>query len=494
MPSIWFFPREIHQLTTTLFLSFPNLSVFTTDKKIGTIPISAGLAGRIRAYDRGDEALASLSTILLTQSADKTLKNSQNSFLRWKRFAVENDFPVLPPTDEESKPAFQHGFDLFVLQQFQDHSHRRIKKTGVTRPNKPGAFTSVFTGINHMFEHFLDRPRMDTPLLKKARRSYTRLYKTLPKKAKPMEFKHLLNLLALLRTCSEPYIVLVVKVTILAWFSAGRWSCIDRIDMQRTFSNSSKYVGIEGKGLNPSPCGTFSYIYWKERKNIAGLSATVLPTLKDKNLDPRTNFLDIVSTFNREKSTKLIPNVFKRKGVWVVDPNPNASCSYAKFLPMFRHVMFLAGNDSEAVYTNSDTPSTEWTLHCNRRGFVKTARAAMEGKQPLLWEVILRQGGWSPSSVDTAFAYNDVDPATHAKTLREMYDNVTRGRQPNPLAPSPSCNNLQEGRPCRIKKGTVTLMGRLLPQTLPNTNLVRVRLNGSIQIVPKNTVTYTGII
>ena len=106
--------------------------------------------------------------------------------------------------------------------------------------------------------------------------------------------------------------------------------------------------------------------------------------------------------------------------------------------------------------------------------------------------MIIRHGGWSPTSVDTAFSYNDVDPATHAATLRDMYNN-TVGKTlslPQPLLTS---SFIEEGRPVMITLDNIVLRGYLLLNTLPNANLVRVRVNGTIRIVPRKDVKYSGI-
>tara|TARA_B110000208_G_C11731835_1_gene416719 strand:- start:131 stop:538 length:408 start_codon:yes stop_codon:yes gene_type:complete len=118
---------------------------------------------------------------MLQQTADSTMSNALNHFVKWKNFAEQRQWLVLPP--EEDDPIFDARFDMFVIDQYNKHKNRTLI-SGKKLPNKPEAFRAVFSGINNIASTLFDSPRIQTPLLKKARRSYTRLYpgNTLKKK------------------------------------------------------------------------------------------------------------------------------------------------------------------------------------------------------------------------------------------------------------------------------------------------------------------------
>ena len=438
------------------------------------------------------EVLETAIEILLNQSADSTMKNSLNHFLKWKIFAEIRGFPVLPK-GKVIQQSFSDNFDLFIVHQYNFHKHKKYKN-GRVGSNGPAAFKAVFTGINHIIENLFDSPRIETPFLAKAKRTYSRICagSNITKKAKPLEFHHIRNLVNLAKTNQEPFVQLTVKVIITGWFAAGRWACIDAIDIAKTLSDD----GLDHQnsaGINPDPSGKFSYIYWKNRKHLPGLSFSVLPTMDDKSVDPRKCFLDVVSMFNRQNSTKLIPQVSKRGSVWIVNPDPKLSCKYNQFLKMFRQVMLMAGNDMEAEHCDSTTPTTKWTLHSGRRGFVKTARAASGGNDPLLWEVIIRHGGWKPTSIDTVFGYNDVDPAVHAAKLYNMYSQ-TMLTTPESSDVTPRKRPRLEGRSCLVKQDKIWLPGFLLLNTLPTgSSHCRVRIGRTIQTIPSESIRLVGI-
>ena len=425
------------------------------------------------------------------------MKNSTNHFLKWKRFAEARSFPVIPSGEPHFDiDEFHLNFDMFVIDQYNHHKNKI--KNGIKRPNGPAAFKAVFTGVNHIIERFFDAPHIETPFLNKAKRTYTRLYASnnITKKAKALEFSHLRNLVNLAKSNREPFVTLTVKVIITAWFAAGRWSCINSIDIPKTTRDFG--TGVTASiGPNPDPSGKFSYIYWKNRKHKPGLSYSILPSMDDKDFDPRHNFLDIISTFNRSNSEKLIPKVSKHGKIWIVDPDPNKHCSYQQFLKMFRQVMFMAGNDINVPHCNDQTPTATWSLHCNRRGFVKTARSTAKGGVPLHWEIVTRHGGWKPTSMDTVFDYNDVDASVHAAALHNMYSRVMlspRQLNMNPLEHHPPLKRQRlEGRLCMVQVGALLLRGVVLLNTLPTGSLYeRVRIGSKIDNYPSSSITMMG--
>ena len=413
------------------------------------------------------------------------MSNALNHFVKWKNFAEQRQWLVLPP--EEDDPIFDARFDMFVIDQYNKHKNRTLKKSGKKRPNKPEAFKAVFSGINNIASSLFDSRRIQTPLLKKAKKSYSRLYpgSTIKKKAAPLEFYHVQNLANLASVNQEPFVHLVVNVIIMAWFAAGRWACINNIDIAKTISDD----GTGMLGPNPDPSGKFSYLYYNGRKHRPGTSCSVLPTMDDLAIDPRQCFLRVIDTFDRKQSEKLIPACNKKRGVWIVDPDPNKSCPYGQFLKMFRDVMKLAGNDICVSHCDDTTTSDKWTLHCGRRGFVRTARNAADGADPLHWEIVMRHGGWKPSSMDCAFDYNDVDPATHAASLHKMFSQ-NMGRPTPIVVPTPTPTPMPEGQRCTVIYNGITLRGVLLDRLPSSTQYARVRIGDDFfATVPMSTVT-----
>lgn len=435
------------------------------------------------------ELLESVVEIVTQQSADSTMKNATNHFAKWRRFATEHHMDVLPPHAEgPALDAFNENFNLFVVTQYNLHKNKTYKN-GVIRPNKPQAFKAVFSGINHIIDRFLDAPCIGTKILEQAKRTYSRKYAgNPPKKAKPLEWHHLVNLVNLAKYNNEPFVMLTVAVTICGWFSAGRWSCLDACDVQKTVAY------VEQRIVNPSPNGEFSYFFWKSRKNRPGLSYTIIPKIADKDYDPRTAFLNILTMFNRSESAKLIPAVKKRQNIFIVDSDPKKHCSYHQFLQMFRQVMMMAGNSITLYQCVSTTSLDMWTLHCYRRGFVKTARSA-KGKSPLHWEIVIIHGGWKPSNVDTAFEYNDVDPADHAASLSELYASVmTSSTSSLALAPPvPQKRRRLQGRQCRVKSGGIWLPALLISDhTLPMSHY-RVQVGRKVSSIPAASIRLVGL-
>ena len=80
------------------------------------------------------------------------------------------------------------------------------------------------------------------------------------------------------------------------WSNAGRWSCINRIDIRRT-------LGHPASGsipANPDPKGRYSFTYWYGRKNKRELTATTCPTINNPLLDSRQSFLWLLQEFKRK--------------------------------------------------------------------------------------------------------------------------------------------------------------------------------------------------
>jgi len=483
--------NTLTQVSPFLFcLSFP-----LSGRKIGSIQVRDELKPLLN-----EVSLTTLLEILMTQSAETTIKGACNHFNKWKTFAEANNYAVLPPVHEHEMPRFEAQFDSFVLAQYNAHENRYIKKSDTTRPNKPAAFQAVFTGINHVLVNYFDKPVINTRILTMAKKSYTRRYSKPVKKAKALEIGHLRNLIRLAKITKLPYVQLIVKVITVGWFGAGRFGCISNLDVAKTLHH------VGAIGVNPDPSGKFSHLYW-ERKFPLGLSATVIPHMDDPDLDPRTQFLNVVSMFKR--TTSFIPRLYKRGGNWCVDPNPNVSASYGPFLRCFRDVMSMAGNTS--VLPETEEKCEEWSLHCNRRGFVRTARSAA-GKTPLNWEVICRHGGWSPTTFDQAFSYNDIAPETHAEVMRSMYNSVLYGGSSTSSNATGNINHVAdrkraapdhtsdvrskrgrhadlEGQHCFVKRGNFTLRARLALQVLPGSSHYSVVLDGKTQVIRAEFVT-----
>jgi hypothetical protein len=152
----------------------------SAEKKLGHIPFSTALAAQLASCN-DPSVIATAQEIMLQQTADSTMSNALNHFVKWKNFAEQRQWPVRPP--EEDDPIFDARFDMFVIDQYNKHKNRTLI-SGKKLPNKPEAFKAVFSGINNIASTLFDSPRIQTPLLKKARRSYTRVYpgNTLKKK------------------------------------------------------------------------------------------------------------------------------------------------------------------------------------------------------------------------------------------------------------------------------------------------------------------------
>ena len=136
-------------------------------------------------------------------------------------------------------------------------------------------------------------------------------------------------------------------------------------------------------GPNPDPSGKFSYLYFKERKHRPGTSCSVLPTMDDLAIDPRQCFLRVIDTFNRNQSGKLIPTCNKKRGVWIVNPDPNKSCPYGQFLKMSCEVMKLTGNTSVSLIVMTPHPQLNGHFTAIVAVLVKTAHDAADGSGPL---------------------------------------------------------------------------------------------------------------
>ena len=363
---------------------------------------------------------ATLGDILQSQSRDSTFNQYFPIYQRWSAFARAHGISPLPPRSRDNRDARKllAVFDNFVLDEYKRNAEKGVAKgkRGRDAANHPGTFDKTFQAINHVVTKIFGRDALLTPLLAQAKTSYRNRFTKPVKKAKPLTGQKVRQLVKFAERSNCPWLNVVAKATLIMWSGAGRFSCVSNIDKARTRSTPACGDVPE----NPSPDGSYSLVYYYDRKNKKGLTATPLPTMSDKSLDARTAIQWFDEEFDRGEAPKLIPKLHKVRGVeaYTVDPDPDAWCGYTTFLAAFRLAMKMAGLQDELDCIEMTT-SKEWSLHGGRRGFVKDARALSNG-EPLLYEVLSIHGAWSIESLECMMGYNSVNPAEHAATIRNL--------------------------------------------------------------------------
>ena len=314
-------------------------------------------------------------------------------------------------------------FNAFVVDEYARNRDKGLAagRSGRTAANKPGTYEQVFIGINHIIQKVFGRRPLDSAFRIQATSSYKRRFSTPTKKAKPLLGKHLRTLAKFAARQGIPWLSVVANVIVISCSNAGRWACVNAIDIARTMGHPA-----EGSiPANPDPLGRYSFTYWWGRKNRLELTATTCPTVDDDVLDSRKCFLWLVNEFSRiipsnpGEDFGIIPELIPSKTHdFIVNPDPRRRCSYKNFLRAFRLAMKLAGLQEEMPQAGSQT-SSEWSLHAGRRGFVVEARSLSNGV-PLLYEVLSLHGAWSMQSLECMMGYNECSPEDHAATISAL--------------------------------------------------------------------------
>ena len=408
------------------------LSLSTCAVAGATLPISVDLANLLVADFQSDDqgrsqrALDNLHyhlVVLADSSAASTMTTYSSSFRKWASYAERSGIPVAPPVP--CTDLFMAHFDRFVLEIFQEMETKSYKN-GRKQSCTPKSFSAVFTAVNSVFDKVFLAQRMESRVLTQARRAFTRRNSRPPRKARPVLPHHIKMLCDLSDSAASPWITLVKNVIVIMLMGAGRWACVDAMDVEKTHHHAKTPCLPENPGL------THSLLFWKNRKTRDALSFTTIPTLRDKRMDARSCFLDILSTHDRPitSHSHLIPLCHKRGTEWFVDPDPQKYMGYRAFLDMFKETMRRAGCGS-VIPASAEGPEQDFTLHGPRRGFVKLARDD-KTKVPLLYEVVGIQGGWAPTSVSVMMGYNDIDPSRHAEIIRALYETESSTEESGP--------------------------------------------------------------
>lgn len=417
-------------LLTRTLTSLPSLSqpLSYLSGKTNTLPVDNDTLSALFDSDADvvEARAETVATILTTQSAPSTLKQYLPHFIRWQRFCNQKNINSMPDhgppsyADDRKRTAV---FNAFVVDEYIRNKNRglHLGRTGRAAANKPGTYEQIFKGINHIIEKVFGRRPIGSTFLVQAIASYKRLFASPTKKAKPLLGKHLRTLCHFAAREGIPWISVVARVAVIMWSNAGRWSCVNRIDIRRTLGHKAEGSIPE----NPDPSGRYSFTYWWGRKNRHELTATTCPTVDDELLDSRKSFLWLLNEFSRiipskpEDDFGIIPELVPSKTHgFKVNLDPRRRCSYKNMLAAFRLAMKRAGLQEEIPKLGAPT-STEWSLHAGRRGFVVEARSLSNGV-PLLYEVLSLHGAWSMQSLECMMGYNDCNPADHAATISEL--------------------------------------------------------------------------
>ncbi len=394
-----------------------------------------------------DARAATAARIISNQSAGSTQKLYFAHFKRWNTFARARGIPSVPE-DNQSYQALRRQIaclDAFAIDMYRYNATRwqATGRTGRAAGNKPGTFNQIFFGINHVITKIYGKSPLRSSFVDQAKASYKRDFSQPTKKARPLRGSELRRLVEFADAHSHdlPWLNVVAKVVVIMWSTAGRWSCIYRIDIGK----SIEHPAANGHPANPQP--GFSSIFWYGRKNRQELTFTTCPTVANSRLDARSCLLWLINTFNRIVPTSgnghgIIPQLSPDGlGGFKINPDPTRRCNYNNFLRAFRSAMKLAGLQRECNAIHSST-SNEWSLHAGRRGFVTEARSLDNGT-PLLYEVLSLHGAWSIESMDCMLGYNECSPADHAKTIsRLMHSALALSPTPgttsfvDPLSPS----------------------------------------------------------
>ena len=371
-------------------------------------PISPELADVIG----GDTTCMSvMAEVFSNQERASTLRQFAPMWKRWADFACEHELEMFPPICEDRR-RFDAGFTKFACYEYDLARKGGRNKKRKKKANKPGSFNQIFQGIDHIMTKIFHKEAMNVEMVNCFKTSYRLKYSSPVKKARPLLGKHLRTLVKVAKRLNQDWFTFVVDVVIIAWMSAGRWSCINNIDMEKSTGGMCDIMGE-----NPDPNGKYWLLFWNERKNVDGESCTEIPILADKDFDPRTRFMNMVNRYNL--GSKLCPDFKKVQGksVWNVIDNPGRSCSYQKFLEMFRAAMKIAQltNVCDITQRPGQVSSMEWSLHAFRRGFVTEMRG--KGGNSIFIETIARHGGWSYEWVETILGYNSVTTTDHVKMI-----------------------------------------------------------------------------
>lgn len=386
-----------------------------------------------------DSRTDTFTEIITSQSAPATLKQYMPKFLQWHDFATAHNAPSIPKINSTfaEKLHLTAVFNLFILDQYAANRDKKKSAglTGRAAANAPGTFEQMFYAINHVVVKLYGREPIDSPLRGQATTAYRQNYSRPTKKAKALLGAHVRILALTARALRLPWLSVVARAIVIMWSTAGRWSCINRIDIGRTMGHPA-----EGSiPANPDPEGRYSFTYWYGRKNKKELTATTCPTVPEAVLDSRQSFLWLVKEFNRNIPAQagssedfgILPELRRnRHGGWDVVPDPTRRCTYRNFLLAFRDAMRIAGLEEAHNELRVGT-SAEWSLHGPRRGFVHEARSMSNG-EPLLYEVLSLHGAWSMQSLECMMGYNSVSPAEHAATIRDLMHASLLGSRKRP--------------------------------------------------------------
>jgi len=423
------------------------------------------------------DELRSLLRILRDKSADSTLGKHANSFKKWVTFARDNEISPVPPVPLTQE--FHASFYRFVLKTHKECAEKKYL-SGREQPCQPKTFDGIFHGINHIFERVYGVPGIRMQYLNQAKSAYRRRFSRPKRKARPLTLTCLERLVNFASATNIPWMSLTSHTAIVMHQNAMRWSCVDNVNVQKTF----RCPANNPFPVNPDPQGRYSLFYYYKRKSTNEECISTVPLLSNKNMDARTSFLYIRSTWNRKDSRKLLPRCTKRGDHFTIDSDPSASCTYDCFLNMYRQLNKLAGN-GEAVPGIDGQPDTDWTPHGPRRGFVNNAREDLQ-HEPLALEVMSSHGAWAAKSVTTMLGYNDVRPERHAKIIANLYEST-----PHRVArPAKRQRTTHMGRKCKVNIGGTYLTAYLAlsqPTDTGNTSVL-VHINSSLRRVPRSTV------
>ena len=469
-----------------LFLGKLNNGIVPLSKELSQLIETDLHSGDPAQEQRARDNLHYKSVIYSDISAKSTLKTYGSMFNKWKRYCVTANIPVKPP--EPYTEVFEAHFDRFVLQTFQEMETKEYQ-SGRKLACTPKAFNSVFTGVNHIFDRVFHSPKMNTRGLQEAKKAYRRRNSRSLRKARTLKLYHFKNLCTYEEIAQTPWVTLIKNVIGVMFMGAGRWSCVNAMDIAKSIRHDKSPTLPANPGLS------HSLFFWTNRKNDYALSCTPIPVLKDKRMDGRTCFLSIIGQFKRDTTpgAKLIPLCHKRtdritrKVTWHVDPDPKKYMGYNMALEMMKEAMRLAGN-GDPIPAGDGQPPQDFTLHGPRRGFVGLARLD-NGKTPLLYEVVGYHGHWSPNSVPVMMGYNDIDPKRHAEIIRTLYETDESDETPL-VAAAPKKQCTSSTRHCGWKYSSTLILSAEIIST--DGGMVNIVANMRHHTVPKSSIVLLG--
>ena len=377
----------------------------------------------------GDKiCLSVLAEVMATQSRASTLKTYSSKWRAWVAFAKERNYDILPPASTvDGRKLFELHFDCFAMHEYNRCRTRRYKTTKGIKPMTPKAFRSIFTGINFMLTKVYNLPVVQTNLMAKLNNAYANNYPSKTKKAKPMLGCHLRKLIETMERLGpeNEWFTLVTCVVIVAWMSAGRWSCVAALNVEKSVKD------FVCKELGSSVTPEVWLMYMKQRKNVKGESVTEVPRMTGdmEKYDAFNRFEYIVNKYKRTRTPvgvekwNWIPCVKKtmNRNEWTIDPDTSKYCSYNQFLPMFRAAMTLADIQNDFEYNGTD----EWTLHAMRVGWITSARERGL-KLRLKFETIARHGQFSEKSVAVMMGYSQATTLEHVRLMKPSIEAMLR--------------------------------------------------------------------